>query len=313
MSTQYRKAVRSRLYQHCDQLDQAIRDISTLAECEHPDWGEPGAEAAHEAALEIVRPKKARPKKVLTPGMLHEIRKNSRVSAGLSWSTAPSSNRSQDAAKSPRSLQPSSLELAKQENLALALRHEPDPEDVALPDDEDEKAFLPQSPAPTCTTSSLPSITATGFSSQCKTITTRALAALMRRHDRCAITPAALEQLQALRDTASKQIAQIDAAQKKFRARLRERNTRRWRRSFWRPEHEHYPHGSVDGKREYFDKALALAHGMGSPLSFYTAVEDADDPWGQRDARCERGRELGAPLLWGSAECGSAGEREAKW
>ncbi|KAK7750249.1 hypothetical protein SLS62_007879 [Diatrype stigma] len=306
MSTQYRKAVRSRLCQHCDHLDQAIREISTLAECEHPAWGEPGAEAAHEAALQIVRGQKACPKEALTPQVLNEIRRNARVSAGLPWTNAPNNHRSGDPIERPRSLQPSSLELAKQENIATY--HEPSPEDVALPDDEDEGCLLLQESPATASITTSNSSTTTTSCFPCKTITTRSLAALMRRYDRCAITPAALEQLQALRDIALKQIAQIDAAQRTFRAKLRERNARRWRRSYWRPEHER---GGVGGKRE----ALALARGMGSPLSFYTAVEDADDPWGQRDARCERerGRGLGNPRLWVPTECGAPRGGEAEW
>ncbi|RYO79826.1 hypothetical protein DL766_006016 [Monosporascus sp. MC13-8B] len=266
ISEQHREVVRSRLVQELKQLDRTHRMIVMLLECEHPDWGDPGAEAAHEAALSIVRGAfRTRPK--LSPQEISEIRKKDRERAGLNRSIAqpPSHKFSQSngLVRPARSLQPSSLEITKDKHIAP---NRPDPKDIALPMDDDDNLQVqqPQLSTPLCSDASV----------SCATLTNRAHAEAMRRLDRCAITPSGLAQLETKRATVWNRISQIDAAQKELETKLNARARERWQR-LKRPQC-------------FKGASLSISRGRGSRLSSYTAIDDADDPFGERNARCER-------------------------
>ncbi|RYP40915.1 hypothetical protein DL767_001396 [Monosporascus sp. MG133] len=267
MSKHHREIVRSCLVQELRQLDQTHRMIVMLLECEHPGWGDPGAEAAHEAALAIVQETfRTRPK--LSSQEISEIRKKDRETAGLNRSIAqlPSHQFSQSncLARPGRSLQPSSLELTKDRHIAS---NGPDPKDIALPMDDDDNLQVQQAQlsTPLCRDASV----------NCTILTNRDHAEAMRRLDRCSVTPSGLAQLEAQRTTVWNRISQIDAAQKELETKLSTRARERWRRL----------------KRPQCFKAasLGLSRGRGSRLSSYTAIDDVDDPFGERNARCERG------------------------
>lgn len=268
MSEKYRRVIRTRLTQERDGLRETIRTIELLQACEHPDWGEPGAKTAHKAALAVIRRQERQPQKGLSEAVISHIRMNDRKNSGLALFDAHFGDPyfvGKNFLRSPRSLRPSSLELSKQE--LPTLHFKPDPEYVALPDqDEDELNDLREGPSPAPPNATTPS---------CKTVTTRALATLMRLHDRCHITVAGLRQLKELLNTTLKQIKQIDVSQRSARDVLKERTQLRFMRS-WGPEF---------GGDYYKTIPLGLAGGFGSQLSRYTAAKDADDPWGQRDAR----------------------------
>ncbi|RYP81416.1 hypothetical protein DL769_001982 [Monosporascus sp. CRB-8-3] len=266
MSEHHREVVRSRLVQELRQLDQTHRMIVMLLECEHPNWGDPGAEAAHEAALAIVR-EAFRTSPKLSPQEISEIRKKDRERAGLSRSIAqfPSHKFSQSngLVRPARSLQPSSLEITKDKHIAS---NSPDPKDIALPMDDDDNLQVQQT--------QLSTPLYRDASVGCTTLTNRAHAEAMRRLDRCPITPSGLAQLEAKRTTVRNRISQIGAAQKELETKLSARAGERWRR-LKRPQC-------------FKGASLGLSRGSGSRLSSYTAIDDADDPFGERNARCER-------------------------
>ncbi|RYP46919.1 hypothetical protein DL768_006953 [Monosporascus sp. mg162] len=266
MSEHHRELVRSCLIQELRQLDQTHRMIVMLLECEHPDWGDPGAEAAHEAALAIVRDTFCtRPK--LSPQEISEIRKKDRERAGLNRTIAqvPSHKFSQsnDLVRPARSLQPSSLEITKDKHIAP---NGPDPKNIALPMDDDDNLQVQQArlSTPLCRDASVNSTI----------LTNRAHAEAMRRLDRCPVTPSGLTQLEAKRTTVWNLISQIDAAQKELEKKLSTRARERWRR-LKRPQC-------------FRAASLGLSRGRGSQLSSYIAIDDVDDPFGERNARCER-------------------------
>ncbi|RYP72313.1 hypothetical protein DL771_004287 [Monosporascus sp. 5C6A] len=266
MSEHHREVVRIRLVQELRQLDQTHRMIAMLLECEHPDWGDPGAEAAHKAALDIVR-ETFRTRSKLSPQEISEIRKKDRERAGLSRSIAqlPSHKFSQsnDFARPVRSLQPSSVESIKDKHIAS---NAPDPKDITLPMDDDDNLQVHQAELsiPLCVDASV----------SCTALANRAHAGAMRRLDRCPVTPSGLAELEAKRTSVWNRISQIDAAQKEIEKKLSERARERWRRL----------------KRPQCFKAasLGLSRGRGSRLSSYTAIDDADDPFGERNTWCER-------------------------
>ncbi|RYO91051.1 hypothetical protein DL764_008340 [Monosporascus ibericus] len=266
MSEQHREVVRSCLVQELRQIDQTHRTIMMLLECEHPDWGNPGAEAAHGAALAVVR-EALRTRSKLSPQKISEIRKKDRETAGLNRAIAqlPSHQFSQGngLVRPTRPLQPSSLEIAKDKHIAS---NGPDPKDIALPMDDDNNLQVQQAKlcTPLCRDASV----------NCTILINRAHAEAMRRLDRCSVTPSGLAQLEAKRTTVRNRISQIDAAQKELETKLSIRAGERWRRL----------------KRPQCFKAtsLGISRGLGSRLSSYTAIDDADDPFGERNARCER-------------------------
>ncbi|RYP93577.1 hypothetical protein DL770_000319 [Monosporascus sp. CRB-9-2] len=266
MSEHHREVVRSCLVQELRQIDQTHRMIMMLLECEHPDWGDPGAEAAHEAALAIVREAfRTRPK--LSPQEIKEIRKKDRERAGLNRPIAqlPSHKFSQNngLVRPARSLQPSSLEITKDKHITS---NGPDPKDIALPMDGDDNLQVQQA--------QLFILLCRDASVNCRILTNRAHAEAMRRLDRCPVTPSGLAQLEAKRITVWNRISQIDAAQKELETKLGMRARERWRR-LKRPQ--------------CFNAAsLGLSRGRGSQLSSYTAIDDVDDPFGERNERCER-------------------------
>ena len=257
-------------------IEATQRNLETLTECEHPDWGEPGAEDAHKAALNALWIRnKRREARNLNTEKIKAARKRDRKTAGLDESTSTSSplcgvtNCTLSSCKN-LTLKPSTTELSKG-----ALEPPPqiqiEPKDVLLPPENGKDEFCSEQ---------LPA-TFLDSSSSCQTITTRSLATLMRRLDRCPITPSAFEQLQQLREGTQALLSRIQVAWGWRDAKLKRRAREWW---WWRRRRARMTSSSLS---ERAATGPGIARGRKSQLSFYTAAEDADDPFGQKDARCE--------------------------
>ncbi len=264
MSRHYMKVVRCRLVQEYERVKDTYRAIKSLIECEHPDWGSPGAAAAHEAALCIIR-SNTKPKEGLSCEDISMIRKYDRERAGLRncpvpWNL-PTQSRCKHSQDHVRFFQPSEFELCSQKS---TLSYEPDPKDIALPNEVDDRDILQQGYIYTPLSG--------GTNSPCKTVTNNNLAAMMRRLDRCPITDSGLAQLHSRRADIQRHIMQIDITQRDLDKKLRQRSKKRYYREG----------GSLCSKKVH----LGISRGLVSRLSCCTAVEDANDPFGEKDARC---------------------------
>ena len=261
MSEYYRDTIRLLLIQELFRINQTQRTIGGLIECEHPDWGEPWTEAAHEAAINTIQ-NSIRTENKLSAEDILTIRQRYRNDMQISVTDIqPPSHKVNGISKAAKTLylEPSAREVARQ---ALEASLEASPEEVSLPDNDGASDYMPPE---------LP-MTYPESSSACKTITTRSLATLMRRLDRCPITLSGLEQLEALRQGVMSHLEKIDEAWRRHKAKLKVRARERVRR--------------IKTSQCLERTRPGIARGLRSQLSFYTAAEDADDPFGQRDARC---------------------------
>lgn len=262
MSQYYRGTIRSFLIRDLFEIERTQRNLDILIECEHPDWGEPWAEEAHEAAVNAIRDR-TRTADALSNEEIRAIRQRNRKSMQIPVTDMqPHPQETNGVSKVARTLylKPSAHEATRQ---AAEASLEVRPEEVPLPDNDNASDYVsPEFPT-----------TYPESRSACKTVTTRPLARLMRLLDRCPITPPGLEDLELLRREVLAYIDYIDAARMRHYVKIKIRARERFRR-IRKPQ-------CYEGTRP------GIARGLSSQLSYYTAVEDADDPFGQRDARCE--------------------------
>ena len=229
MSEFHRAAITTLLTRKLSWIDRTQRVLEGLLEREHPVWGDPGAEAepAHEAALNTVHVQNnIQAPRNLSTEKIQAIRKRDREKAGLDKisTTNPLSSAAKRVLHAGRklSLKPSSAELSRKvPETPPQVDLEVDPKDVSLPEDDSGDECLLQQPP----------VTSPASNSSCQTITSRSLAALMRRLDRCPITPSALEQLRGLREGTQDLLDKIDAAWSRHEAKLKHRSREWW---WWR-------------------------------------------------------------------------------
>lgn len=291
MSQHYRKVLRARLIRELVQeLQPLMFNIANLIADEHPNWGDPGAELAHHCAQKVVRDyyRQERQRQLLATSKPYYLRRGvvirgSTTTTSTTTTTIPPlhprkvpkgrygrSMALPSTSSRPRTLQPSARELAKQQRAIVHSSRAINPADVPLPSEDDENPadYLPPEPSPAIDGS-------IRFSSSpsCRVLTTRLLAGLMRRLDRCAITASGIHQLSRYWNELETRIDRIDAGQRAAAAQLGARTQARYSR-IWHPE-------------RYQDVPPGIAQGRSSQLSLFTLAEDAEDPWGQRCAWVE--------------------------